>query len=99
MAARDVAVGRRAVAVAGRGASPAAAAWRRLVASPAARAGLIMVVAFLLVALATPLVHHYDARTDANLTARLKPPTAAHPFGTDSLGRDIFLRVLHATRV
>src|SRR5207253_2881632 len=38
-------------------------------------------------------------RTDANLTVRLKPPTAAHPFGTDSLGRDILVRVLHATRV
>jgi peptide/nickel transport system permease protein len=69
------------------------------VASPAAQAGLIMVVAFVLVALVTPAVHLYDARTDANLSARLKPPTAAHPFGTDSLGRDILVRVLHATRV
>jgi peptide/nickel transport system permease protein len=98
MAALDVAAERRLVG-ADRGRSPAAAAWRRLVASPAARAGLIMVVAFVLVALVTSLVHVYDARTDANLGARLKPPTAAHPFGTDSLGRDILVRVLHGTRV
>src|SRR5262249_59106587 len=58
-----------------------------------------MVVRFVRVALVTPIVHGYDARTDANLSLRLKPPTAAHPFGTDSLGRDILVRVLHATRV
>ena len=83
----------------GRGRSPAAAAWRRLVASPAARAGLVIAVAFALIALVTPFVHVYDARTDADLTLRLKPPMAGHPFGTDSLGRDILVRVLHATRV
>jgi len=83
----------------GRGRSPAAAAWRRLVASPAARAGLVIAIAFALVALVTPAVHRYDAGTDADLTHRLKPPTAAHPFGTDSLGRDILVRVLHASRV
>jgi peptide/nickel transport system permease protein len=99
MTTYEVAVDRAAAAVAEPGRSPASAAWRRLVASPAARAGLIMVVAFVLVALLTPLVHVYDARTDADLTVRLKPPTVAHPFGTDSLGRDILVRILHATRV
>jgi peptide/nickel transport system permease protein len=90
---------RGAVVETGRGRSPAAAAWRRLVASPAARAGLVIAVAFALIAVVTPLVHDYDARTDANLTLRLKPPMAGHPFGTDSLGRDILVRMLHATRV
>jgi peptide/nickel transport system permease protein len=47
----------------------------------------------------TPLVHDYDAKTDSNLTLRLKRPTLAHPFGTDTLGRDLLVRVLHATRV
>ena len=89
----------RGVVVKGRGASPGAAAWRRLVASPAARAGLVIVVAVLLVAGVTPAVHVYDASIDSDLALRLKPPTAAHPFGTDTLGRDILVRVLHATRV
>jgi peptide/nickel transport system permease protein len=99
MATYQAAVGRGVVAAGDRSGSPASAAWRRLVASPAARAGLIMVVAFVVLALVTPLVHVYDARTDANLVLRLKPPTPAHPFGTDSLGRDILVRILHATRV
>jgi peptide/nickel transport system permease protein len=99
MATYEAAVERGVAAAGDRSRSPASAAWRRLVASPAARAGLIMVVAFVVLALVTPLVHVYDARTDANLGLRLKPPTAAHPFGTDSLGRDILVRILHATRV
>ena len=79
--------------------SPTLAAWRRLWRSPVARAGLVIVVVFLLVAVVTPAVHLYDAKTDSNLVNRLKPPTAAHPFGTDSLGRDVLVRVLHGTRV
>jgi peptide/nickel transport system permease protein len=82
-----------------RSAHPAAAAWRRLIASPVARAGLALVLGFLLMAVVTPLVHHYEAGIDSNLALRLKPPTLAHPFGTDTLGRDLVVRVLHATRV
>lgn len=81
------------------GQSPAAAAWRRLLASPVARAGLGIVCAFVLIAVVTPLVHHYEAKTDSDLSVRLRPPARAHPFGTDSLGRDIVVRVLHGTRV
>jgi peptide/nickel transport system permease protein len=78
---------------------PAGAAWRRLVASPIARAGLGIVLLFVLVAVLTPALHQYEARTDADLRLRLQPPTAAHPFGTDTLGRDILVRLLHAARV
>ena len=82
-----------------RGLSPARAAWRRLWASPVARVGLAIVSAFVLVAVVTPVVHRYDARTDSNLALRLNPPTGEHPFGTDTLGRDILVRVLHGARV
>ncbi|MBI2468389.1 MAG: ABC transporter permease [Candidatus Rokubacteria bacterium] len=89
-----------AVAVpAARGQSPASQAWRRLLSSPVARAGLAIVCAFALMAVLTPALHHYDAKTDSNLGLRLKPPAGEHPFGTDSLGRDILVRVLHGTRV
>jgi len=81
------------------GQSPTSAAWRRLLSSPVARAGLVIVCAFVLVAVVTPLAHHYDADTDSNLGLRLKPPSSEHAFGTDSLGRDILVRVIHAARV
>lgn len=91
---------REAVAVpAVQGQSPAAAAWRRLLASPVARAGLGIVSAFVLVGGLAPLVHRYDPRTDSNLALRLRPPTVERPFGTDALGRDILVRVVHAARV
>src|SRR3990172_6510327 len=82
-----------------RGLSPARAAWRRLLASPVARVGLGIVSTFVLIAVLTPAVHRYDAKTDSNLALRLKPPTGDHPFGTDTLGRDILVRVLHGARV
>lgn len=82
-----------------RGLSPAREAWRRLLASPVARVGLWIVAAFVLIAVLTPALHRYDATTDSNLALRLKPPTGDHPFGTDTLGRDILVRVLHGTRV
>ena len=87
------------VIVAARGQSPTSAAWRRLWASPVARVGLAIVCVFVLLSVVPPLVHHYDPRTDSDLTGRLRAPMAGHPLGTDSLGRDVLVRVVHATRV
>ena len=87
------------VIAAPRGQSPGAAAWRRLLASPVARLGLGLVLVFLLASVLMPVLHHYDAKTDSNLGLRLKLPSWEHPFGTDSLGRDILIRVLHGARV
>jgi peptide/nickel transport system permease protein len=84
---------------AARGHSPTALAWRRLLSSPVARAGLAIVCVFGLIGVLAPLLHEYDAKTDSNLTGRLKPPSTEHPFGTDALGRDILVRLLHGTRV
>jgi peptide/nickel transport system permease protein len=87
------------IASGGRPYSPAAAAWRRLWRSPVARAGLVIVVVFALVAVGAPVLHHYEAKTDSDLARRLRAPAAEHPFGTDSLGRNVLVRVIHGTRV
>lgn len=53
---------------------------------------------FLIAAIFGPLIAPYNPlQSDAVNT--LKPPTWAHPFGTDQLGRDIFSRVLVAARL
>jgi len=72
---------------------------RRLIRHRSAQMGLALILFFVLVAILAPIVAPYDATTDSNPTARLQPPSAAHPFGTDSLGRDVMLRIAHGARV
>src|SRR5712675_3675881 len=58
--------------------------------------GLLVVILF--AALFGPYVVPYD-QLASNTAAALKPPSAAHWFGTDQLGRDILSRVTVATRL
>jgi len=74
-------------------------AWRRLVSSNTARLGMVIVLAFVLIAILAPIVRPYDPTIDSNLTMRLKPPSREHPFGTDNLGRDVLVRIMHGARV
>jgi peptide/nickel transport system permease protein len=39
------------------------------------------------------------AVNDIDFSARLKPPSLAHPFGTDDLGQDLFARILYGGRI
>ncbi len=77
--------------------------WKRilshLVRSRSAQLGGVLVIVFLLAALLGPVILPYDATTDSNLAAKLQPPSAEHIMGTDNLGRDIAIRILHGARV
>jgi peptide/nickel transport system permease protein len=55
-------------------------------------------VLIVLLALIGPFIVPYDPLA-SNTTSALKPPSAAHWFGTDQLGRDVFSRVVVATRL
>src|SRR5262249_40227387 len=73
-------------------------AWRRLARRPPAVAGTVVVLAFVIVALAAPWL----APAAPNATrwrAIPKPPSWAHPFGTDELGRDTLSRVVWGARI
>ncbi|WP_439573858.1 ABC transporter permease [Phreatobacter sp.] len=52
----------------------------------------------ILIALAAPWLVPYGP-TVSNVPLALQPPSAAHWFGTDQLGRDVFSRVIVATRL
>lgn len=62
------------------------------------RIGLIGLAVILLAALAAPLITPYDP-TALDTKLGLKPPSSAHLFGTDQLGRDVFARVLYGARI
>ena len=77
--------------------SPARRARRRLFKRKAAVGGLVVLAVFILLALSAPLIVPYDPIATSWGLVR-KPPTTAHWFGTDELGRDILSRVIYGAR-
>jgi ABC-type dipeptide/oligopeptide/nickel transport system permease subunit len=71
---------------------------RRLVSNPGAAVALIVLVLFVLIAVAAPVLARYDPLKQVP-TASLSPPSLAHPFGTDRLGRDVLTRVMYGARL
>jgi peptide/nickel transport system permease protein len=74
-------------------------AWLGLRRNSLAMAGLLIVLALVLVAIAAPLIVDPASATHQSLATRLQPSSWAHPFGTDELGRDILARTLFGARV
>jgi peptide/nickel transport system permease protein len=83
--------------------STAAISFRRQVAgnarhNPLAAAGAAMVIIFVIFALFAPWIAPQDPAS-IDLPARLSPPSHAHWFGTDELGRDILSRIIYGARI
>jgi peptide/nickel transport system permease protein len=70
-----------------------------LCANPAALAGLVIVGALIFVAIFAPMIAGYISPIQQTLAERLAPPSTTHWFGTDELGRDIYARTVHGSRV
>ncbi len=81
-------------------------AWRRLVRNDAAVVGGIVIIVLLLLALLAEIqigdfrlsIAPYSP-TKQDMLAIFEPPSPAHWFGTDNLGRDQFSRLLYGARV
>ena len=61
-------------------------------------AGALLIALVVSLAVFAPLIAP-SGPLDTDYTARLHPPSRAHLFGTDNLGRDIFSRVLYGARI
>lgn len=72
-------------------------AWRRLKRNRLAIVGLAVIACLVFVAAFGPWLTPYDFLSQ-NLDARNLPPSFAHPFGTDDLGRDVLSRVIYGAR-
>ena len=60
--------------------------------------GTVVISIFILMAIFAPLIAPYDP-LQQDLVAKFAPPSAAHPFGQDELGRDILSRVIYGARI
>lgn len=77
--------------------SPRRAALRRFTAHRTAMVGLVVVMAFILIAVFAPLIAHDDPNATSWSLIR-KAPSWAHWMGTDENGRDVFARVIYGAR-
>jgi len=61
---------------------------------------LVVIVLFVLGAILAPLLTPYagQGRGDPNILEKFRPPSSAHPLGTDYLGRDVWARILFGGR-
>ena len=75
--------------------------WRRFLRPRMAVAGAGVLAVLAIAALSAPLVEAQlgGAGMSVDLLSRFQPPSAAHPLGTDELGRDILVRLLYGGRV
>ena len=69
--------------------------------SASSMAGLAIVLVFLVVTVIGPWIAPYpeDARGAVHLDRKLQPPSAAHWFGTDEVGNDVYTRVVLGARL
>ena len=58
---------------------------------------LLLVILLALITIFAPVIAPQDPYV-SDLKNALQPPSSAHWFGTDKLGRDIFSRVIYASR-
>ena len=71
---------------------------RRFTKNKAAVFGLVVVLLVIVLAILAPVLTSYDPLA-LDTVNRLKPCSGAHLFGTDTMGRDVFTRVLYGARI
>ncbi|MGO9611748.1 MAG: oligopeptide ABC transporter permease [Dissulfurispiraceae bacterium] len=72
--------------------------WNRFKKNSLSLTGLIIIAILASIALSAPLISPYQP-TAIDVYNVLSPPTSAHPFGTDELGRDVFTRMIWGSRI
>lgn len=72
--------------------------WRRYRKNKSAVIGLVILALLVGIALFADLIVPYSKCVEQMGAERLQFPSAAHIFGTDEFGRDLFARVVHGSR-
>ena len=79
--------------------TPGQLVWRRFRKHRMAMIGAIGVILILLFIIVGSVIIPESAVNSTDLVARLSGPTATHWFGTDSVGRDVFNRVIYGGQI
>ena len=74
-------------------------AWERLLKNKLAMVALTVLAIIVLMAIFGPMMSPYDDRTNDLMSTNLPPFTGDHWFGTDDLGRDMFVRTWMGARI
>lgn len=73
--------------------------WRRLTKNKGAMVGLVIIVILTIIACTVDLFIDFDTQIAAiNASSRFVDPSLEYPFGTDNMGRNLFLRVIYGTK-
>jgi ABC-type dipeptide/oligopeptide/nickel transport system permease subunit len=75
------------------------AAWRRLIRRPTAVLSMLYIAVLILAALFAKQIAPYPPDLQDYAAVRLNPFSGGHVMGTDTLGRDIFSRMIYGTRI
>ncbi|BDR60154.1 ABC transporter permease [Lactobacillus xylocopicola] len=84
---------------AGKSASYGQLVWRRFLRNKGAVVSAIVLIVIALIAFLAPYLSQFSPTTPYPSQSNLAPGTSGHWFGTDNLGRDIFVRVAAGTSV
>ena len=69
-------------------------AWSRYKKNKLAMVGLAFLAVMVVLSIAVPMLSKYGFESQ-NIEIKNALPSLEHPFGTDKLGRDIFVRVMY----
>lgn len=73
--------------------------WRRFKKNKPAMIGLIILIILIFIAVFADVIVDYELTITGRGTDRMLPPSREHWFGTDHIGRDIFARIIHGSRI
>ena len=79
--------------------SPRQLIWRRFRRHKMAVAGIFMLIFLILYSVVGALFVSEPYANYTDTTKRLQPPSAEHPFGTDTVGRDILARTIYGGQI
>jgi len=73
--------------------------WRRFRRHKMAMAGGVMLILLFLYAFGGTLFYSEEYANYTDTSKRLQPPSSEHPFGTDTIGRDILARTIYGGQI